>query len=235
MITNIEQKLIQGLGLKKNRKAHQLFVVEGIKNVSAYLDEGYVPTHLFSTENIDKIDSIHLSIKEMNRISQLKSPSPLLATFSPAIHSNLPDKGRLIGLDQVRDPGNLGTIIRLCDWYGINHIICSNDTVDCYNPKVVQAAMGSLARVRCHYTELNDYIKTYDAQVYGTLLEGNSIYETKFSSDTLLIFGSEAHGISPEITNLIQHRITIPKKSENGPESLNVSIAAGIILSEMCR
>lgn len=170
----------------------------------------------------------------MERMSALKNPSPVLAVFPMPDASPLPEEGRILVLDQLADPGNLGTLIRLCDWFGISDIVCSLDTVDCYNPKVVQASMGSLSRVKCHYTSLNTYLTQTQLSVYGTYMEGTSIYETSLPEDALLLFGNEANGISEEVSQKVTHQLTIPRFSSPGPESLNIAVAASITLGTLC-
>ncbi len=168
-------------------------------------------------------------------MSLLKNASPVLGLFPISLPQNPPINGRILVLDGIADPGNLGTIIRLCDWFGIEHILCSEKTVDLYNPKVVQATMGSLARVHCHYIDLIDYINQSDLPVYGTFLSGDSIYKTPFPENALLVLGSESHGISSSVASLVSHKITIPRKINSGPESLNVAIAGAITLGEFCQ
>lgn len=235
MITNKALKQIKSLAQKKYRKAHQQFVVEGVKSVEAFLAEGYQPLAVYATESLVSIEATLIKKGEMERITALKSPSPVLAVFSIPMQSLLPKKGRILVLDQLNDPGNLGTLIRLCDWFGISSIVCSLDTVDCYNPKVVQASMGSLSRVECHYTDLDHYFQQTSLPIYGTYMEGTSIYETTLPTDALLVFGSEANGISEGISDFIKHRLTIPRFSSPGPESLNIAVAASITLGILCQ
>jgi TrmH family RNA methyltransferase len=139
-------------------------------------------------------------------------------------------------LDSIRDPGNLGTIIRLCDWFGINQLVCSEDTVDCYNPKVIQATMGSIARVQINYTDLTNFIKESKLPIYGASLSGENIYKHTLPEKVILVMGNEANGISSEINSLLTNRITIPQYGEQqDTESLNVASATAILLSELMR
>ena len=235
MITKKELKEINLLGTKKGRKIQQRFVVEGKKSVAEFRAEGFHQRALYSIASTPHEEAVLVTEKEMQKMSFLKNSSPLLAVFAIPQHKPLPLKGRILILDQVADPGNLGTIIRICDWFGIKHIIGSLDTVDCYNPKVVQASMGSLARVECHYIDLEAFLSSDQRPVCGTYLEGTSVYNAKLPQDALLVMGSEANGISDKVSSFIDHKITIPRKASNGPESLNVAIATALILGEISR
>jgi len=144
--------------------------------------------------------------------------------------------GLILALDDLRDPGNLGTIIRLCDWYGINQIICSLSTVDCYNPKVVQATMGSLTRVNLHYQDLNECLKDYSYDVFGTFMQGNNIYKENLPEQGIIVMGNEANGISENIEKLVNKKLCIPQFGAlDAAESLNVATAAAVVLSEFRR
>ncbi|MGB2397971.1 MAG: RNA methyltransferase [Flavobacteriaceae bacterium] len=235
MITKKELKTISCLGLKKNRKQFGQFVAEGEKTVKALLAAGFKSVALYATQPISGIATIAVTKKEMMRMSLLKTASPLLGLFTIPKPTALPQNGRVIVLDNLSDPGNLGTIIRLCDWFGIDHLICSLETVDCYNPKVVQATMGSLARVKCHYMDLAAFFHENKRPVFGTLLDGKSIYETVFPDNAVLVLGSESHGIAEANRTQITHEVTIPRRSSQGPESLNVAMAAAVVLGEFCR
>ena len=235
MITKKELKEINLLGTKKGRKMQKRFVVEGKKSFAEFRAEGFQQRALYSTAPTPHEGAVLVTENEMQKMSFLKNASPLLGVFAIPQHKTIPLKGRILILDQVADPGNLGTIIRICDWFGIKHIIGSLDTVDCYNPKVVQASMGSLARVECHYLDLNAFFSSDQRPVYGTYLTGTSIYNANLPEDALLIMGSEANGISDKVSSFIDHKITIPRKASNGPESLNVAIATALILGEIAR
>jgi TrmH family RNA methyltransferase len=146
------------------------------------------------------------------------------------------NKGLIIALDAVRDPGNLGTIIRLCDWYGVKDLVCSTNTVDCYNSKVVQATMGSLTRVNVVYLDLEDYLESKKASIFGTFMKGENIYSSNLPNEGIVILGNEANGISKAISSKVDRRLTIPQFGENqSTESLNVANATAIILSEFRR
>jgi TrmH family RNA methyltransferase len=236
----------------KYRRQHQLFVAEGTTNVVDYLQSGIETEALYATRDwlkrhesiLYEVNSTEVNLKELAKISALKNPSEVLAVFV------MPKKNEVdlntindlvLMLDDIRDPGNLGTILRTADWFGISHIICSENTVDAYNPKVVQASMGSLARVKVYYQDLKktleakpDYLK-----VFGAVLEGNDMVELAKPNHGIILIGSEAHGISKELLPLIDIKITIPKQVSadlhNSSESLNASIAVAIICYEFRR
>ncbi len=236
MITKKELKAINSLGSKKGRKALQAFVVEGKKSVQEFLAAGFHLKGLYTTEESSINGSILVGENEMQRMSFLKNASPYLGVFALPREIPLPKQGRILVLDQVADPGNLGTILRVCDWFGIKHVVSSTTTVDCFNPKVVQASMGSLSRIHCHYLNLEHFLAASNHPIYGTYLEGESIYTIDFPKDAILIMGSEANGISENISRLVQHKITLPKKNlTGGPESLNVAIATALVLGEISR
>ena len=235
MITKNEIKRIKNLQHKKNRKAEGLFIAEGKKTVLDLLKSGCKAEVIYTVDEIQNSDFISVTPKEMERITLLKSPSNVLGIFHINIQNQKkhPQKGVMMVLDGVTDPGNLGTIIRLCDWFGISTLICSPNTVDCYNPKVVQATMGSLSNVLCVYTDLVAFLKKSNKPIYGTFMEGDSIYDTSLDTEGILVMGSESHGISKEVTKSIQHKLTIPRfGSASGAESLNVALAAAIILGQ---
>ena len=233
MITKNEIKRIKSLRNKKDRKEQQRFIAEGEKTVLDLLKAGWEYEQLYALDSIPSYGGTVISRKEMERISLLKSPSTVLGVFRMPSNSEFSTAGRVVALDGVTDPGNLGTIIRLCDWFGISSLICSPNTVDCYNPKVVQATMGSLSNISCVYTNLVAFLKKSSKPIYGTFMKGNSIYNTSIDPEGVLIMGSESHGISQEVEAIIQHKLTIPRfGSKNGAESLNVALAAAIILGQ---
>jgi TrmH family RNA methyltransferase len=243
MLTKSHIKLITSLNQKKFRQQQQLFVVEGIKGVKEFLNSEFKLHLLFSTDAIFGAETILVSEKELQKISGLKSPNTAVAIFNiPTILPNAQEKknsgsnGLIVALDDVRDPGNLGTIIRLCDWFGIKNLVCSNATVDCYNSKVVQATMGSLARVDIEYTDLETYIKGYKQDVFGTFMDGDEIYSQNLPDCGMIVMGNEANGISESIEKLINKKLSIPKFGDlKATESLNVATATAIVLSEFKR
>ncbi len=177
-----------------------------------------------------------VSLKELQKISALKNANTVLAVFKIPKELKILEKGLILVLDDVKDPGNLGTIIRLCDWFGVQQLVCSLATVDCYNPKVVQASMGSLSRVPVLYTNLENYLSSTTLPVYSSLLEGENVYETKLSDSAILVMGNEANGISKNIQQLATHQLNIPHFGKTAQtESLNVAMATAVLLSEFRR
>lgn len=239
MIVKAEIKLIQSLKQKKFRKENNLFVAEGDKIISD-LAAVMKPYKLFCTQESTFFHSANqseeVSSSEMKKISFLKNPTSSLALFEineTTSKINTEDNLCLV-LDNIQDPGNLGTIIRIADWYGINDIICSNTTVDTYNPKVIQATMGSIARVNIYYKDLELFLSESKQQaIYGAVLNGENIHQLKLKKQGLLIIGNEGQGISTSIQNHITHPITIPQFG--GGESLNAAIATSIICDNFSR
>lgn len=227
-------KLIRSLRLKKNRISEGLFVVEGDKMVREIIDSHPDLVEFICTTQDERlyVHSFHTDVRTMKEITTLTNPPSLLAVIKKV---NLPqsDKGIILALDGIQDPGNLGTIIRTADWFGIKQIICSKETVDCYNPKVVQSTMGSIFRLRIDYLDLNEYMTNCDLPVYGALLDGKNMYEKTFEKNALLLIGNEGNGISGDLLPRITYPILIPQHGE--AESLNASIATAIILAEFKR
>lgn len=241
MVSKNQKKLIKSLYQKKYRKQHGLFVAEGKKVINELLEEGLRLHSLFAFEDVFDIDFSEKYIvteEELKQISFLATPQIALAIFYIPDSSKIEERGLVLVLDDIRDPGNLGTIIRLCDWFGVKDLVCSIQTVDCYNPKVIQATMGSIARVNISYIDLKRFLmaKTKDVKVYGTFMEGRSVYKEQLSENAILIMGNEANGISEDIQNLVEDKITIPQfGKDQKTESLNVATATAIILSEFRR
>ncbi|WCO01106.1 TrmH family RNA methyltransferase [Psychroserpens ponticola] len=231
-ITKNDIKLIKSLNQKKFRHQEQLFLVEGVKGIREFLNSDFELYQLFATDAIFDVETTLISPKDLQRISALKTPNTGLAIFripkpKPVLESSL-----VLALDDVRDPGNLGTIIRLCDWFGIEKLICSLETVDCYNPKVVQATMGSLTRIQINYTNLERYLEHTKLETFGTFMDGNSIYSEALPQEGVIIMGNEANGISKKIERLISKKIGIPRFGDlKATESLNVATATAIVLS----
>ncbi|WP_445452948.1 TrmH family RNA methyltransferase [Flavobacterium sp. 25HG05S-40] len=240
MVSKNQIKLITSLQQKKYRNEHQLFIAEGVKVIQELLASNFVLEHLFMTEAIfDTVPVFQKTIvkeSDMKRISALSSPSSCLAVFKIPKPLQLETKGLIVALDDIRDPGNLGTIIRLCDWFGVKHLVCSSETVDVYNPKVVQATMGSISRVTIHYTDLKKYIAASSLPVFGTFMDGNNVYNENLPKEGILVLGNEANGISSDIEKGIQNRLAIPRFGDmQQTESLNVATATAIFLSEFRR
>lgn len=231
-ITKNEIKFIKSLTLKKFRYQQRLFLVEGIKGVREFLDSEFELYKLYATENIFDVETTLVSSKDLQKISALKTPNTAVAIFKMSDLEISKTSTLVLALDDVRDPGNLGTIIRLCDWFGIETLVCSIETVDCFNPKVIQATMGSLTRVQVVYTNLEDYIKHSSFEVFGTFMDGSNIYSEALPKEGIIVMGNEANGISPEIENLVNRKIGIPRFGNlKATESLNVATATAIVLS----
>ena len=252
-ISKNQIKFVRQLEQKKYRRREGLFVAEGTKVVGDLLAH-YQPHSVYATEewlakNTSSISHHPSSVftvtdEELRRISFLQHPQQVLALFplptmAAANFSLFTDHFSLsIALDGIQDPGNLGTIIRIADWFGIEQIICSEDTVDAWNPKVIQATMGSIARVNIIYINLSDFIDTLppDYPVYGTLLDGDNIYTQPLTPHGLIVMGNEGNGISPEIRQKINRRLFIPSyRTDDTAESLNVAIATAITCAEFRR
>ena len=239
MVSKNQIKLINSLQQKKYRKLHNLFIAEGKKVIQELIDANFNLEHLFVTKE-SLFDKKHhselISDSDLKKISALTTANDCLAVFKIKEVSFKSNSGLELVLDNIKDPGNMGTIIRLCDWFGISKIVCTEETVDIYNPKVVQATMGSLARVEVLYTDLSNYLKTTDVEIFGTFMEGKNIYKTELPSKGIIVMGNEANGISSEIENLVTQKISIPRFGNlQQTESLNVATATAIILSEFKR
>lgn len=231
-------KLITSLSQKKYRHKYKLFVVEGVKVVQEFLNSSYELEILFSTESsFSYLDSfIEVSEQELKKISSLKTPNKVIALFKIPVQKNSSSSGLIVALDAINDPGNLGTIIRLCDWFGIDQLLCSKETVDCYNTKVVQSSMGSLTRVAISYIDLKEYLISVSIPVFIADMDGDNIYEMKPPTSAVLVMGNEANGISNSIKEIVSTKITIPRYGDSQlTESLNVATATAILLSEFRR
>ncbi|MDR7369396.1 RNA methyltransferase [Flavobacterium aquidurense] len=240
MVSKNQIKLITGLHQKKQRFANQLFFAEGVKVIQELLQSNFELEHLYTTlndfETVQSSKRTLVNDQELKKISALSTPNSCLAVFKIPAENNTIDSGLIVALDDIRDPGNLGTILRLCDWFGIRQIICSKETVDIYNPKVVQATMGSIARVNVNYVDLKAFITNTKLPVFGTFMNGENIYQSNLPQNGIIIMGNEANGISAEIEKMVTSRITIPRFGElQKTESLNVATATAIILSEFKR
>lgn len=223
---------------KKFRQKYNLFLVEGNKIICELFQSNFKIKEIFSTDpqNLDRTDVpvTHVSENELKKVSFLKTPKDSIAVCYLNPEEKMEDQNVQLVLDGIQDPGNLGTIIRLADWFGIEQIICSNDTVDFYNPKVIQASMGSFTRVNMVYCDLVDYLSETKNINIGTDMEGENIYTFQRPEKINLILGNEGNGMRPETEKLLQKSISIPRfgKSQS-TESLNVSMAAGIILGQL--
>ena len=245
MISKSNAKFLKSLQIKKYRKEHSRFLVEGTKSVNELLTSKFKVVTIYATKiyldeylnSWEGVEIVEVTEKELGDVSFLQSNNSVLAVVEMLEDTFvLPPKNKLsLALDSINDPGNLGTIIRIADWYGISQVYCSLDTVDIYNPKVVSATKGSINRVNVYYCDLYDVIRTTDLVVYGAFLNGDNVHELNIEGEVegVLLMGSEAHGVSQELESLVTTRITIPSFSET--ESLNVSIATAIICDNLKR
>lgn len=239
MLSKNEVKFIQSLCHKKKRQEEGLFIAEGVKLVEEIIQSDYRVKKIFATDKwqsanraINEITTL-VSEGELVRISGLQTPNQVLAIVHQHILTEMPQlEGKLtLVLDGIQDPGNMGTIIRIADWFGINQIICSHNTVELYNPKVIQGTMGSFLRVKVLYENLSEILNNIKVPVFGALLDGESVYDIQKPNEGIILIGNEGQGISKDLLPLISRPITIPKIG--GAESLNAAVATGIILSHL--
>ncbi|MDD4804626.1 MAG: RNA methyltransferase [Candidatus Pacebacteria bacterium] len=243
MLTKNQQKLIKSLHEKKNRTELGLFLVEGEKSVSELLKSDFeIEILLTTTEFFDKYgEQIRDKSKiyeivnqfEIEKVSAFETNDSVLAVAKQKINIDTEEKGLILMLDEIKDPGNLGTIIRMVDWYGVSKIIASTNTVDFYNPKVIASSMGAFTRVNLFYTDLKEYLSKTKLPIYGAFLGGENVHDIDYPKDGILVMGNESKGISKEIEDIIKKKITIPSYGKT--ESLNVSIATAIILDNWKR
>lgn len=245
-INNYIIKTVKSLGNKHHRDEEGLFVAEGTKCVrdtwDAFNCRWLICTKFWYEQcghagHREKL--MFANKQQLDRMTQFNTPSEVIAVYEIPHYEINPEQvrnGLNIVLDNVQDPGNLGTIIRLADWYGIKNIFASRTTVDVFNHKVVQATMGAIARVKVHYMDLDDLFDEYnDLPIYGTFLGGNNIYDTELKTPGFVVFGNEGKGIGPTVERYVTQRLTIPAAPGNGSESLNVGVAAAITISEFMR
>ena len=242
MLSNRQIKLIQSLKQKKYRNEHQLFVAEGEKIATEILEnQTFEVDTVFATKEWatshswllgSSVSYCEVSEKELKKISFLSTPNQVLLLLKMSeVNESQPDW--TIAIEKLQDPGNLGTIIRIADWFGISQIVLSEDSVDVYNPKVVQATMGSIARVAVEYKDLDQWISVQKRPVYAAVLGGENLYQINFESKGVLLLGNESKGLSSEMLNKVTHSVEIPKRG--GAESLNVSVACSVFASEIMR
>jgi TrmH family RNA methyltransferase len=239
-ISKNQLKRITSLSQKKYRQKHKLFIAEGIKVVQELLDSTFEVETLFCTDDfftdtsIDKI--VRIPEADLKKISNLKKPNKVVGVFKIPNEIPVKKEGLILALDDLNDPGNLGTIIRLCDWFGITQLICSTKTVDCYNAKVVQASMGSLTRISIHYLDVFTFLSETKLPTFIADMEGENVYKTQLPKEGILIMGNEANGISETIKGFVKNKLSIPRFGETQEtESLNVATATAILLSEFKR
>ena len=257
MISTSQSKLIRSLRQKKFRDQHHIFLLEGEKMVLELISgEGkssFPVRDLFATAKwIDahkallqsqSFKVIEATMAELKKVSMLVTPQPVIALVSmpePGFSIKELIQTPVLAFESIRDPGNLGTIIRTADWFGISHIVCTPDSTDLYNPKVVQSTMGAITRVKVHYLELESLLKSKEMQektIFGTFLKGKNIYESSLDADSLILFGNESHGLSKILSPYIRHRISIPSFSPDGKgsESLTVASSVAVVCSELRR
>ena len=239
MVVKSQIKFIKNLQQKKYRTQNKLFVVEGIKTVRELLSSSLKVYKIYVTDNNlleFKGDFVEvISEGELKKMSGLSTPNKVLGVFHIPVPEALDFSDWSIALDDVRDPGNLGTIIRLCDWFGVKSLICSSNSVDCYNPKVLQATMGSISRVNIVYGDLQRIISNSEVPVYGAFMDGTEVYKEKFPKKGILVMGNEANGVSEAIEALIDKKISIPQFGPKTTESLNVATATAILINEIRR
>jgi TrmH family RNA methyltransferase len=238
-------KYIQSLSHKKFRDEEGVFIAEGPKIVYEFLsshmlkcriicaDQSWLSKNEFLLKNVNPENVYETDDHWLQSISLLKTPNKVVAVFEKKDFSHLPDLYNKISLmlDDLQDPGNLGTLIRIADWFAIENIICSENSVDCYNPKVVQSTMGSLSRVNVFYTDLFSFIQKNKIPVFATTLNGTSIYQLPKVKEGIILIGNESKGVGEDLLKIIYHQITIPKSGH--AESLNAAVAGGIILSKI--
>ena len=242
-MTKAEIQFIRSLSDKRTRDQERLFVAEGDKLIGEILQSDLKVRSLYALEGHFSGRAECVTAKEMECISQLKTASTSLAVVEQPRHKTLtqaPADRLTLALDGVQNPGNLGTIIRLADWFGVEDIFCSEDTADCFNPKVVQATMGAILRVRVHYLPLADFLRRTaesGVAVYGTMLDGDNIYDAKLQPNGVIVMGNEGKGVSAECAKSFTHKLLIPAypAERQGSESLNVAMATGIVCAEFRR
>lgn len=235
MVSKNQIKFIRGLKEKKNRVLSKKIVVEGLKTIQEFMDSKYDLDQLYSTssELIKNFQPELINDSQLKLMSNQRTPSGTIGIFN-MIDKSIKESSFYIVLDNISDPGNLGTIIRTCEWFGINQIICSIGSVDCYNPKVIQSSMGSLSRVNVIYTNIVKFLKSKSLPIYAADLGGKKFNKSEIFDECIWVFGSESHGISDEIKKIADFSFMIPKyKKDIKTESLNLPTSLGIILSSV--
>ena len=235
MVSKNQIKFIRGLKEKKNRVLSKKIVVEGLKTIQEFIDSKYELDQLYSTssELIKNFQPELINDSQLKLMSNQRTPSGTIGIFN-MIDKSIKESSFYIVLDNIADPGNLGTIIRTCEWFGINQIICSIGSVDCYNPKVIQSSMGSLSRVNVIYTDILKFLKLKKLPIYLAELGGKKFKKSEVLDKCIWVFGSESHGISDEIKKIADFSFMIPKyKKDIKTESLNLPTSLGIILSSV--
>lgn len=250
MISKNQIKFVYSFGKKKTRDEHQLFLAEGVKilrDILPYFEAEFVCAMEEAYDEIKTLTKAHVEMAthaEIEKMTQLQSPPKALALLKMPqrkLDFTSISKSLVLALDGVQDPGNVGTILRIADWFGINTVLCSQQTADVYNPKTIQATMGAIARVSVSYVDLPSTLQTlkdkYKMPIYGTFLDGKNMYETELTSNGIIVMGNEGNGVTPEIDKISDHRLYIPNYPVGVPtsESLNVSVATAIVCAEFRR
>ncbi|MCM4165060.1 MULTISPECIES: RNA methyltransferase [unclassified Arenibacter] len=239
MVVKSQIKFIKNLQLKKYRSQNKLFVMEGIKTVRELLNSSLKVYKIYVTDStiLERKGSFIEVVSEgdLKKMSGLSTPNKVLGVFHIPEPNPLDFSDWVVALDDVRDPGNLGTIIRLCDWFGVKNLLCSSNSVDCYNPKVLQATMGSISRVNIVYGDLQKVLSNSEVPIYGAFMDGAKVYNEQFPQGGILVMGNEANGVSEAIAALVGKKISIPQFGPKTTESLNVATATAILLSEIRR
>jgi len=245
MLSKSQIGFIKSLHQKKYRKESGLFIIEGIKSISEFVHSNYqIDSIYFLGQYQSLLPKLPPNIKlfevnttELDKISALQAPQGILAVVKippiAAFNKEILKNSFSLILDGIQDPGNLGTIIRTADWFGFKNVICSTHTVEVYNPKTVQATMGSLARIDVSYQDLSTFLKDIKIPIFGAMLDGNSLYETNWGKEGLVILGNEGQGVSEEVIKFINNPVTIPRVGQ--AESLNVAVSAAIFCADIRR
>ncbi|WP_337040495.1 TrmH family RNA methyltransferase [Emticicia sp. 17c] len=247
MFSKQQQKYVQSLQIKKYRQEHKAFLVEGAKSVLELIDSDFqiellLCTSKFFEENEKKLKKIsveQISQTELEKTSTLQSNDSAVAVvkMNPNVPLQAASAEFVLVLDDIRDPGNLGTILRIADWYGIKKVVCSDTTVDFYNPKVIAASMGSFTRIQTYYVNLKEYFETVTKEsggtIIGTFLNSDNLHEFRFPAGGYIVMGNESNGIGEVVEQFITNKVTIPRFG--GAESLNVGIATAIVLDNLMR
>ena len=239
MVVKNQIKFIKSLQQKKYRNLNGLFVAEGVKLVKELIASEIPARHIYATDEFirenPEVDAQMVSETVLKRISSLRTPNKVLGVFEIPEPQPMDFSDWVLALDNIQDPGNLGTIIRLCDWFGIKNLLCSPDTVDCYNPKTLQATMGSIARVNVVYDSIEKVCGKHKLPLLGATIQGESIYEYVFPASGILLMGNESKGISDSLMELLDDEISIPAFENSKAESLNVATATAVLLAELRR
>ncbi len=239
-LTKNKIKFLRKLKQKKYRDAEGVFIVERLKNILPFLENGHKPLELYTTVEIHypllkDIPVIRISPDQLQQISSLQNPYDALAVFQKPQERSFKPEGMILLLDHISDPGNLGTLLRTADWFGIRQVVCSPGSVDIYNPKTVQASMGALAKVRVFYEEPEKIISQHKLPLFLAHMQGENLFRTELPENCFVLLGNEAQGISPAYMKLPHTKISIPPRNKPAVESLNVAISGAIIMAHWAK